>query len=84
MTSTNRADQPVQTSSTPEALRVDVSPDGLTMYVGYAAPGSAEGAPEWRIKKLTSTTEGDVVALWAEGNSRYIHVWTDRAALAYA
>jgi len=65
-----------------EKLRVDVPVAGTT-YEGYALPGTLNGTPAWKIKKivvagaLTTTT-------YARGNSNFDKVWDDRATYTYS
>lgn len=65
-----------------EKLRVDVPVAGTT-YEGYALPGTLNGTPAWRIKRivvagaLTTTT-------YASGNSNFDKVWDDRATYTYS
>lgn len=65
-----------------EKLRVDVPVAGTT-YEGYALPGTLNGTPAWKIKKivvagaLTTTT-------YASGNSNFDKVWDDRATYTYS
>jgi hypothetical protein len=65
-----------------EKLRVDVPVAGTT-YEGYALPGTLNGTPAWKIKKivvagaLTTTT-------YAGGDSNFDKVWDDRATYTYS
>jgi len=65
-----------------EKLRVDVPVAGTT-YEGYALPGTLNGTPAWKIKKivvagaLTTTT-------YASGDSNFDKVWDDRATYTYS
>lgn len=65
-----------------EKLRVDVPVAGTT-YEGYALPGTLNGTPAWKIKRivvagaLTTTT-------YASGNSNFDKVWDDRATYTYS
>lgn len=65
-----------------EKLRVDVPVAG-TSYEGYALPGTLNGTPAWKIKKivvagaLTTTT-------YASGDSNFDKVWDDRATYTYS
>lgn len=55
---------------------------GGETFVGEAAPGSADSAPAWRIKKML--TAGSVFRIvWADGTSAYDKVWDDRATYTY-
>ena len=65
-----------------EKLRVDVPVAGTT-YEGYALPGTLNGTPAWKIKKivvagaLTTTT-------YASGDSNFDKIWDDRATYTYS
>ena len=62
-------------------LRLDEASSTVT-YIGESAPGVAESAAAWRIKRMT--TSGSVLKIdWADGNENYDNVWTDRASLTY-
>lgn len=74
----------VRTISSPEALRLDSSSDGLVLYVGKAAPGVIESEPYWRIFKAIFTSEGDATLTWADGNGNADNVWDDRLTLSYS
>lgn len=60
---------------------LDEVSDTLT-YVGYAALGTDEGAPRWkiiRIQKIGTVTKAE----YADGNMVYDNIWTNRASLTY-
>ena len=65
-----------------EKLRIDVPVAGTT-YEGFALPGTLNGTPAWKIKRvvvagaLTTTT-------FASGNSNFDKVWDDRATYTYS
>jgi hypothetical protein len=54
------------------------------IYRGEAAPGAAESAAVWRIKRIEFGTDGDVTEQWASGNANFDKVWADRTGLAYS
>ncbi len=62
------------------ACRVDQASATL-MYVGEAAPGSAESAGVWAISRVDLSSGVDL--RWAGGTSARSHAWTDRASLTY-
>ncbi len=65
-------------SSASYALRYD---EGATYtYIGNAVPGSADAAAVWQIKRLTNA---DNTIIWADGNSNFDNIWTNRAGLSY-
>lgn len=65
-------------SDTAYTVRVD---EGATYtYIGEADPGSAEGDAVWRVKRMTNAT---TTILWADGDTNFDNVWTNRASLTY-
>ncbi len=64
------------------AIRLDEA-DDTTTYVGKALPGAASDAASWEITRLT-TTGGELVVEYADGNANFDNVWDDRADLDYA
>jgi len=78
---------PITTSTTdeemPYAKRVDFISDN-ELYKGEAAVGSSESSAVWRIHKLLIGEDGDVTEIWADGNSNYDNVWTNRLSYIYS
>lgn len=70
-------------SSVPYSKRVDVVSDNLA-YKGQASPGASESDGVWRISRVTTNDEGDIVEEWASGNSHFNKVWDDREDLEYS
>jgi hypothetical protein len=67
------------------AIQYDQDADPPTVaYLGQALPGTSAGAASWRIQKLTFSGDGDVSSQWADGDSNFDNVWTDRASLSYS
>jgi len=54
------------------------------IYIGKATIGTAVGAFGWQLMKLTYTAGNATSILFADGNSAYDNVWTDRATYAYS
>lgn len=54
------------------------------IYRGEAAPGTAESAAVWRIKRIEFAPDGDVTETWAGGNANFDKAWVDRTTLGYA
>lgn len=67
------------------AQRVDKASTTVT-YLGWAEPGTATSAAEWRVKRITESSEGsgDYAMEFADGDSDFDNVWDDRASLSYA
>jgi hypothetical protein len=52
-------------------------------YVGEAAIGQDENAPQWRIFRLTFVGES-LDLEWADGDDLFDNVWANRASLTYS
>ena len=53
------------------------------IYIGEATSSADESLPIWRIKRLQLT--GTVTAIqYADGNTNFDNVWTNRASLTYS
>jgi len=53
-------------------------------YVGFAAPGTVEGAADWSIRKLSYDGSDNLVSVrYADGMATFNKVWTSRAGYAY-
>ena len=63
-------------------LRIDEVSAAVT-YLGYGRPGSASGDPVWRIIRLTKTGSETVIE-YVDGNTEFISIWSNRAALSYS
>ncbi len=66
----------------PYALRYEVV-DSTTSYLGVAEAGEAEGSAVWQVRRLVFSVDGDVTITWADGDSLFDNVWTNRASLTY-
>lgn len=58
--------------------------DSLHFYLGEAVPGSLDTAPVWRICYVAMSSTGNLTMTWADGNSNFDNVWSNRAALTYS
>jgi hypothetical protein len=68
-----------------QIMNVDYDGGANPVYVGYAAPGSADDAAAWLIRKHTYDSANNVTAVrYAGGAAKYDQVWDDRASLSYA
>lgn len=67
------------------ATRIDdVSTTGVT-YIGKAPIGSIESDAVWQIRKLDeSGTPTTLSITWADGNSNFDNVWSDRLTESYS
>jgi hypothetical protein len=65
-----------------EPLLVDES-NPLTIYKGFAVPGSAQNAAVWAIQR--ATISGDITIFqWAGGNRNFDKIWGNRTELSYS
>ncbi len=53
------------------------------IYKGEAEAGTSVSAPAWRIRKITIVND-DISETWADGNTNFDNVWTNRATLSYS
>ena len=60
---------------------VDESTAG-TIYVGYAAMGTATSAAKWKIFKVVEASSVTTTT-YADSNANFDNVWDDRASLTY-
>ena len=66
-------------------VQVDDSSSGGTLtYVGEANPGVSGTAESWRIKRIVDTAGTQTVITWADGNSNFDNIWTDRGTYNYS
>lgn len=65
------------------ARREDFVGDTL-LYRGEAAPGAAENASVWKIKRVEFLDGGDVRTTFAGGTADSIHSWAERETLTYS
>ena len=56
--------------------------DSTTSYIGEALAGSSENSAVWRIQKVVMSGN-DVTTTFADGNTNFDNVWTNRASLTY-
>lgn len=64
-------------------VRFENDESGNTIYVGRAAPGTADDASGWKIKKLTYTDGYLTDIKWADGSTATDKVWDSRADYTY-
>jgi len=63
--------------------RIDMVGDYI--YTGEADVGTSEASALWRVSRTyIAPTDGDVIILWAEGNSNFDNAWADHLILSYS
>lgn len=64
--------------------RIDYA-SATTIYIGFAAPGSATSDEAWQIRRQTLDSSGRTTAIdFANGTLEYNQVWDNRATLSYS
>lgn len=71
-----------QTLGGAEASRVDEASASVT-YVGKAVAGTADATAAWKISRIT-TSGSVIITEFADGNTNYDNVWSNRASLSYS
>jgi len=65
----------------------DAAPTKIT-YIGEALPGSANGDPVWRIRKVTETDhpgwDPDITVEWVNGSDAFTSIWNGHAGYTYS
>lgn len=64
------------------AQKITVS--GSITYIASAAPGSAQAAAVWQVKKIDESVAGTTVITWADGDGLFNNVATNLATLSYS
>jgi hypothetical protein len=67
----------------PYSKRVDFVTD-YQIYRGEAEVGSPESSSVWRLRRIDIGSDGDIIEVYANGNSNYTNIWSDRVNYAYA
>lgn len=65
-----------------DITRIENDANGLAIYIGKAAPGSATSAAKWKIQKLTYVNNAVTQIDFANGSPAYEFAW-DLRATAY-
>ena len=52
-------------------------------YIGFSSAGANESDSVWQVRKYIADPSGDVVMLWADGDTEFDNVWSNRASLSY-
>ncbi len=64
---------------------LDYDSNNNIQYIGTASPSSATSDSDWRLIKLTYTSNYDVSsAKYAQGVSTFTNVWDNRSLYGYA
>lgn len=64
---------------------IEYDAEGRELFVGYAAPGTADSAEGWLIVKKTRDAELSVTAeRFADGSILFDKAWDSRNAYSYA
>ena len=67
-------------SSSDEAFAYDTTTTADTIYLGYAAIGSATSAAVWKVTRFNTSTGRQE---WADSDASYDNIWDNRASLTY-
>lgn len=70
-------------SKTSYSIRTDETTTANTIYVGYAAIGSAESGSVWKIFKILDSS-GNLTITYADGDAEFDNIWDNRASLTYS
>jgi hypothetical protein len=67
-------------------IALDYDGSNNLIYAGWALPGSgaSKDQPRWRIAQLVYSGTNLTDVQWASGGLSFLHVWNDRAILAYS
>lgn len=65
-------------------VTTDLDANGVTLYIGYALPGTPFGRAGWAIKKRVAGDGLDESYLLAGGHFVLGYRWTERASLSYS
>ncbi len=75
-------DGSINTSGADRVTLIDDASAISTTYFGYADAGVGTTADAWQIK-IIDESGGYFVTKWANGNTRFEHIWSNRASLNY-
>jgi hypothetical protein len=59
-------------------------PGDSPTFIGWAPPGALTSDAIWKIAKLVYSGANLIQVLYANGNTKYINVYDNRASLAYS
>jgi len=63
--------------------RIAYNDQGLPEYIGYAEPGTADGAQTWQIRKLTYVNMRVTAINFASGDANFDKEWDERTGYTY-
>jgi len=66
-----------------DALNTKITTDGDVVYIGLAAPGTAQATTKWQAKKIDQTDADNITITWADGGA-FSQAATDLTGLSYA
>lgn len=65
--------------------KVDYDVNNNPIYLGWAAPGSSDGANVWRLAKNTFDVSNNFVSkTFPSGSPSFTFSWTNRASYTYS
>lgn len=64
--------------------RTQYNSSNLPIYIGRAAPGTAEATEGWQIIKMTYSGNNVIAVDFANGRTTFDVAWTARASLSYS
>jgi len=67
-----------------DKTRIENDSNGIAIYIGKAAPSSAEGDLKWQIQKLTYVNSAVTQIDFPQGSPAYAFSWTNRASYSYS
>lgn len=71
-------------ASSSQIVNIEYDGDDNPIYVGYAAPGTADADELWLIWRYTWTAGNCVAIRVANGSLEYGSAWDARAGLSYS
>jgi YD repeat-containing protein len=78
------ANNVVRTSADGYTKRITYTGTSKEEYIGFAVPGASESDAVWQIFKMTYDGSDRLISIkFADGNSNFDNVWSNRASLTY-
>lgn len=65
-----------------DSMTIKITQVNSIRYLALAAPGTAESADKWQVRKIDETSGLRIT--WADGNASFDNVATDLTALSYS